>query len=716
MAELRFNPLLGTWTMVSANRQNRPHMPRDYCPFCPSHGNIAPYDVTRYDNDFPILMPDPPEADPVGSDFYQTMPSAGKCEVILYSPEHEARLHELPRPHIRKLVDLWAERSVELARDPRVKNVYPFENRGEEVGVTMPHPHGQIYAYSFVPLKLHVELENCRRYHQDTGECMLCRMNREETIFGRRVIFENEGFIIYIPFFTDYPFGAFITAKRHISGFSRMNSMEKDCLAEALKVLTGAFDHVFDRLFPYMMAVHQEVVNSPEYGNVNDYFHFHIEFYPPLRAADRIKYYASSEMGMWAAANVAPVEQKAQELRAAKIRWMDQTQDSLFIPELVKEFMISYGGTEKPAVYSAPGRVNIIGEHTDYNGGHVLPASISLENRLVIRPRADGKIIMRSLQYPEVLVSDISAPIIKSTECPWADYPLGVMKVLKDKGIILKNGFEALYHSGIPAGAGLSSSAAIEVVTALALSQMAGVSLSGTEVALLSREAENSFVGVQCGIMDQFASANGIAGHALYLDCSTLEHSAVPLSLGGYTLVIMNSNKKRGLLESKYDERVMECRKAMDILGPLTGKKELCHITPGEWDLYSEKIIDPVVRSRARHAVSEEARVQEAVRVLERGDITALGLLLNESHQSLSRDYEVAGIELDALISACISRPECAGARMTGAGFGGCAIALVKSEDLKEFKKSVSAEYKKQTGLIVLFYDCTIPGGARRIA
>lgn len=320
MAELRYNPLLDDWTIVASHRQHRPNMPKDWCPFCPGSGKVPEhYDVYKYDNDFPVLMPEPPEPDPVGSDLYRTEKAYGKCEVILYSPSHTATLPELPVEHIEKLIDLWTERFVALSENPRHQYVMIFENRGEECGVTMPHPHGQIYVYSQMPLKVHSELENCKKHHARTGKCLICDMNRAEKDFKQRIIHENEHFLSYLPFFTDYPYGLFIVNKNHKTALSDFTPEEKRSLAEMLKDMTGAMDNLFDRLFPYMMVIHQRPVNGE---NVEDYYHFHIEFYTPLREANKIKFYASSEMGAWAAANPQRVEDTSDNLKAAYRRYL----------------------------------------------------------------------------------------------------------------------------------------------------------------------------------------------------------------------------------------------------------------------------------------------------------------------------------------------------------------------------------------------------------
>lgn len=322
MPELRYNPLLGTYTMVAANRQKRPDMPKNWCPFCLGSPKVPKnYDVFLYPNDFPTLSQQPPKVKKLESQIYETVEAYGKCDVVLYSPNHTANLHELSVEHIAKLVALWQERTETLAKDEQIKYIFPFENRGTEVGVTMPHPHGQIYAYPFVPLKITTELDNAKAYFEQNHRSLFDVMNEEELQDGRRMIAENEHFLAYLPHFTDYPFGVFIVARQNLSTFADFATAERNSLAALLKDIVGAFDLIYDRSFPYMMCVHQSPVNSKKYKDCASYYRFHIEFYPPLRAADKIKWYASSEMGAWAAANVVAVEDSAVLMRNALKRF-----------------------------------------------------------------------------------------------------------------------------------------------------------------------------------------------------------------------------------------------------------------------------------------------------------------------------------------------------------------------------------------------------------
>lgn len=322
MAELRWNPLVKDWVMVASNRQNRPQMPKDWCPFCPGSGKVPDkFTVLKYDNDFPALSQNPPVPDDVETRIYKTKPNYGKCEVVLYSPEHTVTLPELPEPHIRELVDLWTERFVEISSDEKIKYVFIFENRGAAVGVTMPHPHGQIYGYSVVPKKLELEMQSCREHFNENGSCLICDLMEDEEKDGRRIIFENEDFVTFLPFWSEYPYGVYIGAKRHFQNLTQMTEREKDNLANILKETAGMLDSLFDYTFPYMMCMYQNPVNSED---TSDYYHFHIAFYPPMRSADKIKYNASSETGAWAHCNPTAPEEKAEELRAAHKKFLEK--------------------------------------------------------------------------------------------------------------------------------------------------------------------------------------------------------------------------------------------------------------------------------------------------------------------------------------------------------------------------------------------------------
>jgi UDPglucose--hexose-1-phosphate uridylyltransferase len=323
MSHLRWNPLLGTWTIVAANRQSRPNMPKDWCPFCPGSGKVPDaYDVHLYQNDFPALSTtgtdDMPEQH---GDVYRAAEAYGSCDVILYASGHQAKLYELSDEHMLKLVNLWCERHELHAADEQVKYVFPFENRGSEVGVTMPHPHGQLYAYPFVPLKVATELDNAKAHYEKTGRNLFDDMQGEELASGKRILFETQHFVVFLPYFTDYPYGLFVVAKDPVLYLTDLTVAARQELGVLLKRLVGCFDYLFAREFPYMMCMHQAPVNSPEYGDCATYYRLHIEFYPPLRNSTAVKYYASSEMGAWAATNTMAVEDAILQLRDALERF-----------------------------------------------------------------------------------------------------------------------------------------------------------------------------------------------------------------------------------------------------------------------------------------------------------------------------------------------------------------------------------------------------------
>lgn len=317
MAELRWHPLIKDWVMIASHRQNRPQMPENWCPFCPGSGQVPDeFEVLKYDNDFPALSQNPPVPDDVANDFFKVKEAYGKCEVILYSSNHTITLPELPENHIAKLVDLWSERFDEISSDENIKYVFIFENRGDVVGVTMPHPHGQIYGYSLIPKKIELELNSAKEYYDEHKKCIFCEMKEQEEAFEKRIIFKNEDFTVFLPFFTEYPYGVYIISNSHKQTISEFNEKERLNLAKTLKETSGMLDCLFDYKFPYMMCMHNAPVNMHD-DSIKDTYHFHIEFFPPMRSANKQKFNASSETGVWAHCNPTCPEDAAEELRLA---------------------------------------------------------------------------------------------------------------------------------------------------------------------------------------------------------------------------------------------------------------------------------------------------------------------------------------------------------------------------------------------------------------
>ncbi|MCQ6558833.1 galactokinase [Paenibacillus mendelii] len=387
------------------------------------------------------------------------------------------------------------------------------------------------------------------------------------------------------------------------------------------------------------------------------------------------------------------------------------------IQELTQRFINIYGGTsEGIRVFHAPGRVNLIGEHTDYNGGYVFPAALTFGTTLLARERGDDQLGLASTNF-ELRKQLPIAPIVFDEADDWMNYPKGVVNELQQRGIVFENGYDLLYHGEIPNGAGLSSSASIEVVTAYALLTLGGHPTDTVAIAKLAQKSENEFNGVQCGIMDQFAVANGRKDHAILLMCDTLEYELVPFNSGSYKLIIGNTNKRRGLVDSKYNERRSQCEQAVkDLQAAFPNVTLLGQISLDQFNENAHLIQDDIACDRARHVVEEIDRVIRSIAVLKANDLEAFGQLMNASHDSLRDLYEVTGSELDAMVDAARTVPGVLGSRMTGAGFGGCTVSLVHEDSIEQFKAEVGRQYTEATGLQADFYVCSIGNGVEQLA
>ncbi|MDK2814272.1 MAG: galactokinase [Thermoanaerobacter sp.] len=364
-------------------------------------------------------------------------------------------------------------------------------------------------------------------------------------------------------------------------------------------------------------------------------------------------------------------------------------------------------------LFYSPGRVNLIGEHTDYNGGYVFPCALDFGTYAAIRKRNDKKVFMASLNFDLKVEVDLDALNFDKSH-DWANYPEGVLKVLQDEGYDF-SGFEIVFEGNIPNGAGLSSSASIELVTAVAVNEVFNLNIDRIKLVKLCQKAENTFVGVNCGIMDQFAVGMGKKDHAILLKSDTLEYSYVPLKLEGYKILITNTNKRRGLLDSKYNERRSECEKALSYLQKALPVKNLSEITIEQFEEYKDLIPDEVLRKRAKHVITENKRVLDAVKALNDKDLIKFGELMVESHNSLRDDYEVTGKELDTLVEEALKLKGVIGSRMTGAGFGGCTVSIVKEDAVEEFIKVVTHNYTQKIGYRPTVYITGIGEGAGEI-
>ncbi|GAA0785218.1 galactokinase [Hathewaya limosa] len=385
--------------------------------------------------------------------------------------------------------------------------------------------------------------------------------------------------------------------------------------------------------------------------------------------------------------------------------------------ELKEKFIEVYGNnsTDEIQYFHSPGRVNLIGEHIDYNGGLVFPCALDFGTYALVRKRNDSKVKLSSTNFKLQIEVDINSIEYKQ-EDDWANYPKGVIKVIMDKGY-KASGMDILISGDIPNGAGLSSSASLEVLIAHIVNVLFNNGkINMIDLVKFSQKAENKFVGVNCGIMDQFAVGMGKKNKAILLNCNTLDYMYADIDLKEYTLVLMNTNKRRALNESKYNERRSECDKALDIIIKEKNISNLCELSKKDFQQYETLLKDEVLRRRVKHVVFENIRVKKAFEALNNGNLREFGNLLIESHNSLKELYEVTGKELDTIVYEALKIEGCIGARMTGAGFGGCAIALVKKTELDKFKEEVSREYKKVIGYEPSFYFSGIGEGTRKLS
>ena len=373
-------------------------------------------------------------------------------------------------------------------------------------------------------------------------------------------------------------------------------------------------------------------------------------------------------------------------------------------------------GKDAEQQFFAPGRVNLIGEHTDYNGGNVFPCAIDKGTYGLVSKRADRTFRMYSENFADLGVMEFTLDeLVNDKKHDWANYPKGVIKMFVEEGFKIDSGFDFLVSGNIPNGAGLSSSASIEMLTGIVLKDLFHLSIDPIAMALLGKKVENLFIGVNSGIMDQFAIAMGKKDHAILLDCSTLKYDYVPVVLKDEVIVIANTNKRRGLADSKYNERRAECDEALAELQTKLPIKALGELSIEEFEANKDLIKSPIRQKRAKHAVYENQRTLKAQKELSAGNLAEFGKLMNQSHISLRDDYEVTGVELDTLAALAWEQPGVVGSRMTGAGFGGCTVSIVKKDKVDDFIKNVGEAYKNKIGYAADFYIAAVSEGARKL-
>ncbi len=385
--------------------------------------------------------------------------------------------------------------------------------------------------------------------------------------------------------------------------------------------------------------------------------------------------------------------------------------------QILAKFKEIFGAEGDIRLYFAPGRVNLIGEHTDYNGGHVFPCALTIGTYGAVRQREDNKLRFFSMNFEKFGVLESSLDDLKPDKAAnWTNYPKGVMWAFKEKGMQVTKGMDLLLFGNIPNGSGLSSSASVEVLTGYILKDLFGFEVTNQDLALIGQYSENNFNGVNCGIMDQFAIAMGKADNAIFLDTATLKFDYAPIKLTGAKIIISCTNKKRGLGDSKYNERRSECETALEELKSVVSINSLGDLTEEQFEQHKDAIQDETRKKRAKHAVYENQRTLKAVDALKSGDVKLFGELMNASHVSLRDDYEVTGIELDTMVEEAWKIEGVIGSRMTGAGFGGCTVSIVKEEAVDTFIEKVGKAYEEKIGYAGDFYVVEIGDGPTRLS
>ena len=387
------------------------------------------------------------------------------------------------------------------------------------------------------------------------------------------------------------------------------------------------------------------------------------------------------------------------------------------LEKLLQKFKELYGEDGELRTYFAPGRVNLIGEHTDYNGGHVFPCALTLGTYAVVRSRGDRVLRFYSMNFDSLGIVETSLDeLIPNQAAAWTNYPKGVIWAFEKRGMKLGHGFDIAIYGDIPNGSGLSSSASLEVLTGVILKDIYGFAeASMIDIALIGQDAENNFNGCNCGIMDQFASAMGKKDHAIFLDTNDLHYEYAPVKLPDARIVITNSKVKHSLVDSAYNDRRNECETALKELKAVTDIKALGELTEEQFEEHKDAIKDPVRQKRAHHAVYENQRTIRAARALEKNDITLFGQLMNASHISLRDDYEVSCKEIDILVELAWKTEGVIGSRITGGGFGGCTVSIVKNDAVDTFVQEIGKAYFDKVGHEAEFYVVDIGDGARRL-
>jgi len=756
--EMRLDPLTGDWIPLAAHRMNRTFLPAaDSCPLCPatpgapySDGEVpdTDYDVVVFENRFPSLQSVPglagsPDALHDQDTLQTRAPASGRCEVIVFSSDHSSSFGALTPRRVRTIIDAWADRTEALGHEPGVEQVFCFENRGQEIGVTLHHPHGQIYGYPYVTPRSRAMLAQARAHHERTGGHLLRDVLAAELADGRRIVLATEHWVAYVPFAARWPVEVHLAPRRDVPDLPALSGAERDDLAVTYLELLRRLDLFFEGPdgapvpLPYIAAWHQAPVREGR-----ELSRLHLQVFSVLRAPGRLKYLAGSESGMGAWVSDTTPEQIAARLQALAptpaaapaAQWVESWPDDVGADRVRQAFAAAYpadgpeggdagDGVPEVRVYAAPGRVNIIGEHTDYNAGLCLPIALPHRTYVALRPRADSVVRLASAQEPGAAWTGRLEDVAPGAVTGWPAYVAGVAWALGQHleatggSAAQVRGFDAVIDSCVPYGAGLSSSAALECSVAVGIDDVAGLGLAATDagratLAAAAVRAENEVAGAPTGGMDQSASLRCAPGHALLLDCRpgldparAVEQIPFDLAAEGLALLVIDTRAEHALVDGQYAQRRATCEAAAATLG-LANLRELADSVvaaaagaPRAEPAFAEalgaaldRLPDDVSRRRVRHVVTEIARTQDLVSLLRAGRASDVGPLLDASHASLRDDYEVSATELDVAVEAARDAGAL-GARMTGGGFGGSAIALVPADRTRAVADAVAAAF-----------------------
>ena len=727
-SELRQDPLTGDWYCYAAHRMNRTFMPpAGENPLAPTLPGQLPtevpasdYDVVVFENRFPSLsmhmeVPDDFAQTVDGAEIFPRKPALARCEVVCFTPNVSDSFRDLTFTRARTVIEAWAHRTAELSKLEGVRLVFPFENRGKEIGVTLQHPHGQIYSYPYLPPRAAAIVSRAKAHFETTGRDLFEDVLEAEKASGRRIIAEGEYFTAFVPAAAKWPVEVMIMANRAVGGFQELTDAEKDELTAMYLDLLRRIDRFFPGIdkTPYIAAWNQAPV-----GEDHQFGRLHLQLYSMMRSAGRMKFLAGSESGQGAWISDTTPEAIADRFReVGQTRWLPTRSHKQAVSDVTEQFRRSFG-SEPQGVFRAPGRVNLIGEHVDYAGGICLPFALAQSTFAAVGAQAAGdswtvRVVSDLMDKDDAADGDKPVAIAMSDVGPnspanWTGYAVGTIWAMREAGLLPADcpSLDIAISSDVPIGSGLSSSAALECSVGVAAFELVHGRAPNDEeqqgIVEAAIRAENEVVGASTGGLDQRISIKGKENHALVIDFAKSSDQLVKAAFADEDLevLVINTNVRHSLSDGQYATRrgvidavtnglgVSDFRGLDDAVGAaINWAKEN---VPAEAD--RDQWVDTVAR-RVRHVVTEIDRTAQAIEKLSEGDFEAFGTLMVASHLSLRDDYEVSCPELDLAVDVALEQGAL-GARMTGGGFGGSAIALLPHDRVSAAANAVASAFR----------------------